>query len=238
MQNISFTGMKQIGSGSLHPTTMNTYGFSKIIITLLIVIHISGCTVVSSNITVFHDLPPTTQPLKYAIFTPKNQEDSLEYSSYQELIREELNKLGYIETPLANADVIVIFEYGIDTGREKIFSEPIIGQTGVASSHTTGTITNNGQFSTYSETSENNPTYGVVGSRTRTATVYTRYLRLDFISRPKLADGKIKKRYEAKVISEGTSGQTAVIVPIMIKAIFQDFPGKSGTTRLVSIPMS
>jgi hypothetical protein len=198
---------------------------------------LSGCiSFVQSNISVFHDLPPTGQALKYATLPLKSQEGSLEHKSYEQLIKTELNKRGYVETPVAEADVIVFLDYGIDTGREVVSSYPIIGRTGTSSSYTSGTIQSYGGYTTYSGTTYNTPTYGVVGSGTYSETEYTRFLRLDFVDRVELAAGKVKKRYEAKVVSKGWSSQLAAVMPAMIKALFEDFPGKSGSVRRVSVP--
>ena len=48
-----------------------------------------------------------------------------------------------------------------------------------------------------------------------------------------LSDERIKKVYEAKVISSGSTSQLPEIVPVMIEALFEEFPGKSGSTRTV-----
>lgn len=209
----------------------------RAIVTVLMTLLVSGCMMVTSNISVFHDLPPTAQALKYATLPLKSQEGSLEHQSYKQFIKTELNKRGYVETPVSDADVIVFLDYGIDTGREVVSSYPIIGQTGTLSSYTTGTIQSYGGYATYSGTTYHTPTYGVVGSGTRSDTVYTRFLRLDFVDRAELAAGKVKKRYEAKVVSAGSSSQIAAVMPAMIEALFEDFPGKSGATRRVDVPM-
>lgn len=210
----------------------------RAIVTVLMALLLWGCsTFVRSNISVFHDLPPTGQALKYATLPLKSQEGSLEHKSYEQLIKTELNKRGYVETPVAEADVIVFLDYGIDTGREVVSSYPIIGQTGTSSSYTSGTIQSYGGYATYSGTTYNTPAYGVVGSGTRSDTVYTRFLRLDFVDRAELAAGKVKKRYEAKVVSAGSSSQLAAVMPAMIKALFEDFPGKSGSVRRIDVPM-
>jgi hypothetical protein len=61
---------------------------------------------------------------------------------------------------------------------------------------------------------------------------------LDIVDRAEsLKEGKVKKRYEAKVVGIGSSSQLTVVVPAMINALFQDFPGKSGSTRSVDLPM-
>jgi hypothetical protein len=56
-------------------------------------------------------------------------------------------------------------------------------------------------------------------------------LRLDIVDKQALAEGNIKKLYEGKVVSSGFSGQLVKVLPKMIKALFEDFPGKSDSTR-------
>jgi hypothetical protein len=46
--------------------------------------------------------------------------------------------------------------------------------------------------------------------------------------------GNIKKLYEGKVVSSGFSDQLAKVLPEMVKALFEDFPGQSGRTRASS----
>jgi hypothetical protein len=59
-------------------------------------------------------------------------------------------------------------------------------------------------------------------------------LRLDIVDKQALAEGNIKKLYEGKVVSSGFSDQLAKVLPEMVKALFEDFPGQSGSTRTSS----
>jgi hypothetical protein len=43
--------------------------------------------------------------------------------------------------------------------------------------------------------------------------------------------------FEARAISEGESASLAPVMRAMVQAIFQDFPGPSGTTRVVRLPL-
>jgi hypothetical protein len=54
---------------------------------------------------------------------------------------------------------------------------------------------------------------------------------LDLAERKELAEGRIKKIYEAKAVSSGSIGQLSSVLPTMIKAVFEDFPGKDGSVR-------
>jgi hypothetical protein len=65
-------------------------------------------------------------------------------------------------------------------------------------------------------------------------TEYTRVLRLDIVDKQALAEGNIKKLYEGEVVSRGFSDQLVQVLPKMIKALFEDFPGQNGSTRTSS----
>ncbi len=199
---------------------------------------ITGCAgMVQSNVAVFHELPTVMTKVKYAAIPLKDQQGSLEHKSYEKLIKEELGKRGFVEAPVNEADVVMFFSYGIDSGKEIISSYPIFGRTGTSSSYTSGTVTSYGNYATYSGTTYNNPTYGVVGSRVSSDTRYTRFLKVEFLESLALEKGDVKKIYEAKVLSSGSSNQITVVMPTMIRALFEDFPGKSGSTRKTTSPL-
>jgi hypothetical protein len=78
------------------------------------------------------------------------------------------------------------------------------------------------------------PTYGIVGTRETSETRYTRVLRLDIVDKQALTEGNIKKLYAGKVVSSGFSAELVQVLPMMVKALFEDFPGQSGSTRTSS----
>jgi hypothetical protein len=203
---------------------------------LVLSVCLLGCTsLIGSNISVFHDLPSKVSGIRYATIPLKDQEGSLEHKAYDRRIKDELNRRGFVESTVENATVVVFFQYGIDYGREMVASYPIIGQTGTSSTYTRGTITSYGGGSaTYSATTYSKPIYGVVGTDVTSHTVYTRFFQLDILDKAALASGQVMKVYEAKVMSVGSSGQLAAVLPTLIKALFEDFPGKSGSTRRVT----
>jgi hypothetical protein len=209
-----------------------------LILTAICSMVLAACgQVVYSNVSVFHELGEGTKPT-YALLPFKEQEGSLEHKTYENLARQQLNAKGYREAPLDRSDVIVFLQYGIDEGRQMAYSYPIMGRTGTSSSYTTGTVQSYGSgYATYSGTTDYTPTYGVVGAGTGTHTVFARFLRVDFVDRATLASGTVKKQYEGTVSSRGSSGQLSAVMPTMIRALFEDFPGKSGTTKSVTLPL-
>ena len=62
-------------------------------------------------------------------------------------------------------------------------------------------------------------------------TVRTRRLSIDIVDAKASTDNVVKKIYEARVVSTGTSGVIDEVVPYLIEAVFKDFPGVSGTTE-------
>ena len=154
----------------------------KILLPALILFGVWGG--VKANVAVFHTLPENLKQIKNAFLPLKGQENSLEYSTYQYLIRSELSRFQYKETTLEEAEVFVIFGYLIGSGKEKIGSIPVYGQTGVSSSTTYGTITMYGNYATYSGYTSYTPTYGVTGSKNYTYTHYPRKLWLHIIEKP------------------------------------------------------
>jgi hypothetical protein len=163
------------------------------------------------------------------------QESSLEYATYCNLIRQELSKHGFQDAPADQATATVSFAYAISGPTEKQISVPVFGQTGVSSSHTSGEVSTFGGVSTVQATTEYNPTYGITGYKTRSVTEHTRCLKLIIAEKRASPDGKLKVLYEATVISTGSSGQISFVMPAMIKSLFEEFPGKSGKVREVTM---
>lgn len=181
---------------------------------------LSGCALLKSQVVVFHQLPKDFSGTTYAIIPFK--EESLEHKAYEEAVRQELNATGFRETTLDQAETVVSLAYGIDAGRRVVSSYPIIGQTS-ATECSTGLRR--------SDQPCNWPTYGVVGTRVESQTEYTRVLILDIVDKRALVEGNIKKLYEGKVVSSGFSDQLVKVLPKMVKALFEDFPGQSGSTK-------
>jgi hypothetical protein len=203
----------------------------NLLVATVLLAALSGCALLRSQVAVFHQLPKDLSGTTYVMIPFKEQEGSLEHKAYEEAVRQELNAKGLRETTVNQAQVAVFLAYGIDTGKEVVSSYPIIGQTGVSSSSTYGTVQSYGSYGTYSGTTTYTPTYGVVGTGVTSQTQYTRVFRLDIVDKETLAEGNIKKLYEGKVVSSGYSGQLVQVLPTMIKALFEDFPGQNGSTR-------
>jgi hypothetical protein len=176
-------------------------------------------------VTSFHRLGPTAG-LTYTMLPFREQDGSLEYGNYAQQISDKLKGLGMVEvSDPAQAAVAVFIRFGIDSGSQVTSTYPVIGQTGVASSFTTGTVNRFGNTASVNTTTQNIPSLGVVGTGTDVNTVFRRYLDLEVVDAASLSSASPKKLYEGKARSTGSSPQLARVMPFMVRSIFLDFPG-------------
>jgi hypothetical protein len=214
----------------------------KKMITIALSLMMSGCvtmvdskaTMVETKVTAFHEFDEPLKNLKYSIMATPEQESSLEYRNYEKLIKTQLEKKGLIETSFMDADLAFSISYGINDGVTTTKTAPIIGQIGSGGSTTTGTLNTYGNTSTFRSNTSTIPVYGVVGTRSKTETNYTRFLFLNIIDVKKSTGNKIARVYEGQAISTGPNNQLNTVLPAMIRSIFLEFPGESGKTELIS----
>jgi Domain of unknown function (DUF4136) len=201
-----------------------------LIATVLVGGLLPDCALLGSQVAVSHQLHDDLSGTTYVMIPFKDQEGSLEHKAYEEAVRQELNAKGFRETTVEQAEIVVLLAYGIDMGRRVVSSSPIIGQTGATTCNTSdGT-----PHESYGCRDSNSwPTYGPVGKRETSQTEYTCVLRLDIVDIEDFAEGNIKKVYEGRVVSSGLSDKLDKVLPKMVKALFEDFPGQSGNTEII-----
>ncbi len=183
----------------------------------------------------FHVLPAS--PQSFVIIPDREQGDSLEFKSYANLVRQALQTRGWREGDMATADVAVFFQYSISQGRQVAFSYPIFGQVPTGTSTTTGTVSTYGNTSNIYATTTRQTTTGIVGSGVGSRTEFDRALRVLMFSLPTYrATQKMERVYEGEIRSTGSTGDLPTVMPALVRGIFDDFPGASGTTRRVNVP--
>ena len=205
------------------------------LIVSIVMLALTGCTTVKARVSSFHNLPAQPSGLTFAIVPYQWQNGSLEFQTYANIINAQLQGKGFVAAPIEQAQYIVFLAYAIDSGRQVSYSYPIIGQTGVSSSHTSGTVQTYGNTGSYAGATTYNPTYGVVGVGQGSRTEYTSGVRLDVLDKSALAAGRVRKVYEGEVIGSGKTGELPTVMPTLLKALFADFPGKSGQSETVTL---
>ena len=168
----------------------------------------------------------------------KEKAGTLEFAEYAKLVEDGLRKEGFQVVPSGEpADLVAFFGYGIDQGRDELYSYavPQFGQTGVQSSQTFGTVQSYGPGATYSGTTTYTPSYGIMGWAPQVGTrrLYTRAIALNIYD---ISQGsKPVELYESVVTSQGSSGTLGEVIDEIVASLFQNFQA-TGVHR-TSVPM-
>jgi hypothetical protein len=206
---------------------------------------LTGCASmgVQSKVTTFHQLTAADAGTFVIFPWRKENEGSLEFATYANQVAASLETKGYKRAPEAEAGkYIVMLDYGIDDGRIETtsYSIPQYGVTGYSGSTTSGTVSTFGNTSYVDATTSGTPVYGAkeyIPASTST-TIYRRFVSVDIIDGAALGpDGKPKRLYEGRLRSEGSCGNLPTVMPVLVQAMFQEFPGTSGTARTASVPL-
>ncbi len=218
----------------------------RLLLCVALSVVVAGCGgLVRSEYTPYHSLNSNNS--RQTVFVvPGNDalQGSLQFESFKAKLEHEFQGAGFaISRDRASATLLAFFTYGIDDGRTTVHtgSTPVYGQTGGGTTYQSGTVSSYGTggygTGSYSGSSYTMPTYGIVGSQSYSydVTTYTRVLALDLLDRKELDDGRIKKVYEAKLTSKGSSGQIACVFDAMLTALFAEFPGSSGKSRSIDV---
>jgi len=207
----------------------------RYLICLLLVLtaQLSGCaSTISSEVTAFHQWPPASDSQTFVFSTPPEQEQSLEYQSYERLIQVQLERYG-LHRDEANAAGPLKVEFSASTtGRDVLIIETVR----VDSWYGTTWYGPDFYYPYWSYSSLVYPYRGMGGGipmtrdRQRRYTVYQRQLKL------RITDIRSHQVvYEGTARSEGEEGNLVVVMPYLVESMFKDFPGRSGLPIIVKL---
>ena len=147
----------------------HTYKIGQFLTITLLGMFLTACSVLQSNVTSFHALPSKSIISGSILIVPaKGTSPSLEFQSYATRIYSQLAKSGLTAaTALSEADYLGVFTYGIDSGRDYVYSTPIFGQTGGRTTFHSGSIYGTGGSASYTGSSYTPATFGITGARTK-----------------------------------------------------------------------
>ncbi len=213
---------------------------------LIIGLLVSGCaSTMSAQVTSFHQLANGLQGQRFVITPTAEQSNSLEFESYANLVREALTGKGLIDAGAAagGAELGVSLKYEV-AGRSSGVGHGTRGYAGFGAG--------SGGFSMGGVGIGIGFPIGTFGGGSDSV-IYQRSLDIA-ISRLNGAAAKsigspagqaaetagtagTARVFEARAISEGSSASLAPVMRAMVQAIFQEFPGPSGQTRVVEVPL-
>lgn len=203
----------------------------------------AGPPKLSATVNTFHQLAAETLAQKSVTIIPFSdaQRSSLEFRTYADKLAARFRARGItvVDDP-RRADYVVFLAYAIDNGQvqSQTFSVPEFGQTGGGSTFYNGMVSSPGGMGTFSGTAYSTPTFGVIGSSIQTVNtrVFTRQVEIDMFDRAAFDAGHTTKVFEEHITSRGSCGALPAVMDGLLDAAFSEFPGTSGSTRVVSVP--
>ena len=193
---------------------------------VVLMLILSGCATpfIETSTMIYHGPDHLMRGPVIVLPMGENQENSLEFQSVKNYLEKKLIEHGYVVAENVQPQYFAFITYGIGDGVTTVSTIPRYGLTGGGTSHSTGTISSSGGISTYSGTTTAMPTYGVVGSQTRSRTEYEREVRIDIW----MNDQQPRKVYEMRGVSPGSCGNLNSVLFAVIDGMFEAFPGESG----------
>lgn len=197
---------------------MSLNGWKGLVGGILLLTLTSCATRMANDVVSFHegDMPNgetiAVEPVDQA------NSSSLEFKHYAEFIKESLQKIGYVPVDDQQAATLVAkVDYRISEGHSETKREP----GGYAYYHFHyGHYYDPFYFGFRNRWFDDNYTY----------TVYDRTLQINIVNQ-----ANKETVFEGRVRSSGKENELAEIMPYMITAMFANFPGESGVTKVVTI---
>ena len=211
---------------------------------LLAVSLLGGCaSTVTTQVTSFHQLADSLKGRRFAIVPSAEQSSSLEFGAYADLVREALVSKGLVDAGAnpggGSPELGVSLTYDV--------SGSTAGVRGGTSGYGGFGVGSGGGFSM------SGIGIGIgfpIGGGGGESALYQRSLtvqidrlgaRSEAVGQSPSASGAAApgspRIFEARAFSEGDSASLAPVMRSMVQAIFEDFPGQSGRTRVVQLPL-
>jgi len=189
---------------------------------------LGGCaTVIRSDVTAFNEWPADLPDKSYVFETTAAQNNDLEYRNYENLVRQELQRLGFVPAGSASPQLKVALNYGI-AARDVHVVEPVVADPMWYGPYGPYAWGGPRFYSPYYDPFWYAPQ--VIGQREYNYQLFQRHLNIA-ITRA----GNGQKLYDVTVSSEGKVNSLPAVMPYMVRSAFTDFPGKSGVPHQVEL---
>jgi hypothetical protein len=198
----------------------------------LALLSLGACaTPFSANVARFQQMPaPQGQSFVIQATNPRN-EGGLEFSRYASLVGAKLTEQGYRQADNPrDATFVVMLDYGVDNGHEKIVSTPGFGYGGFGyGGYGFGGFGGPWRYRSPFYYGWNDPFWGAPDIESYT--YFTSFLDMT-ISRTQ--DGQ--RLFEGKARARSRTDSLPALVPNLVQAMFSNFPGHSGEEVRITIP--
>jgi hypothetical protein len=204
--------------------------YAKVALILACTWLFAGCASqpIRSDVSVFHQLRTELPGKSFTFIRLEAQEATPEYEAYCERVRKHLLAAGMREeTRATESDFLVAIDYFASSPLQLTVHVPAFGQTSVTSSADTGYLKAHGTTSTV-QLAASSATLGSDASYERGFTM------LMYETKTAVHDGDARPVYEGRVVNL-SNGSPSKVLPTLIEALFQKFPGSSGDLRMARV---
>lgn len=198
---------------------------------------LGGCAIgprmIQTEVTTFHEWPTLPADRTYTFARTLEYKNSLELKSYEDIVRDELAAQGF--KPVTDADqanLVVTLRPSVTTVSVALRDQwpaidPFWGPYGGYYGRRFGGF-GPGFGGFYG------PYVGVEDFGTYRQDIFRKRLELDIDARTPVG----KRYYEGRVENTAYNASLAQVMPVLVHALFTDFPGNNGQTRRVDVPVA
>lgn len=199
----------------------------RIALPLALAVGLSACaSSFKADVSRFQAEFPAPQGQSFAVVAEDpSLAGGIEFGLYADLVAAELVQLGYVEaSDPSSADMLVRFDYDVDTGRERVRTNNVAGDPFFGPW---------GRFGGYGF--RRNFAFGfydpwLAAPQVRSYTVFTSGIEL------KIDNTQTGERlFEGQAQAVSRSNRLQQLVPNLVDAIFTDFPGNNGEAVRITI---
>lgn len=184
---------------------------------------------ITAKVTSFNQWPPDTQGASFSFIRPVDALNDLEQQAYEGKVQVELEKLGLIRAAAGQVGRIQVDVLTSNGSRNKQFREAIYSDNFIylppwrdAAGNVYGGFWAVDQFGSR-----------YVGDRIVTRTVQFSNLRVRLLDAQATDPGKPRAVFESRAVYEGNNEDLATLVPFLVRAVFDNFPGQNAKVRTV-----
>jgi hypothetical protein len=190
---------------------------------------LGGCaSTFTSQVTSFHPTPLSLPEKSFDFERTKEQEGNLEYRHYEELVRYQFIRLGFTDAqPASAARLKISLAYEVTSRDVRVIETVPVGPWYGSPYYgpAWGGLGYRGPFY--------DPFWSMPPMMQQRDVQYRLFNRQMKIGIARVTGGE--KVFDVTVLSEGTNGVLAAVMPYMIESAFADFPGPSGVARVVEL---
>jgi hypothetical protein len=226
-------------SPALQYSMFPTVSFSpRLFLALLVTAFLTACaSPITARVTSFNQWPSDTAGSTFSYVTPLDRTRDLEQATYESYVQAELEKRGLKRAPAGQAGRIQVEMEATSRSEQKTYLTPAYQDNYVylppyrdAAGHIVPGIWMPDPFG---------PRY--VGNRQVSLTVQISSLRLRLLDTKPDTKAEIQGSapdmprtvFESRVIYEGDGADLSELVPYLVRAVFDEFPGQNGQVRTV-----